>query len=129
MRARNRGRPLSRARVAPPAEVDLDLLADRATYVPSAEHKDRYTPAAGVRRLRTDATACPTDVSQEQAQQWLRAALRQGHVGGPWADQPFPRYAWARSGDVVFEARLTNAEQGWFKGYPLEPSEWPAWLP
>lgn len=128
MRAKRRGRPLSRERVQPPPGVDLTQLAERATYVPSAEHKDRYSAATGVRQLRTDATACPADVTPERAEMWLRQALAAGDVGSPWTDEPFPRYAWRRVGDVVFEARLTNAEQGWFKGYPLDRSEWPRWL-
>lgn len=128
MRAQKRGRPLSRARVVPPEGADLPALAARATYHPSAEHKDRYTPAVGVRRLRSDATPCPEAVTGGEAQDWLQGALAAGDVGGPWTDQPFPQYAWRRVGDVVFEARLTNAEQGWFKGYPLDPTEWPAWL-
>ncbi len=123
------GHPLSRARVTPPGDGDLAALAERAAYHPSAEHKDRYLPGTGVRRLRTDATACPQDVTREQAQAWLGAALVQGHVGGRWDDQPFPQYAWYRVAGTVFEARLTNAEQGWFKGYPLRPGEEPTWLP
>jgi len=129
MRARRRGHPLSRARVTPPPGSDLAALSERATYHPSAEHKDRYLPPAGVRRLRSDATPCPAEISLDQAQQWLREALAQGHVGAPWVDQPFPQYAWFRAGGRVFEARLTNPEQGWFKGYPLRDGEEPAWLP
>lgn len=129
MRARKRGRPLSRARVDPPTGSDLQQLSALASYHPSAEHKDRYIPGTGVRRLRTDATACPSEVTREDAEVWLRAALAAGQVGGPWTDQPFPQYAWWRGEAAVFEARLTNAEQGWFKGYPLAPGEEPAWLP
>jgi hypothetical protein len=107
----------------------MATLADRATYVPSAEHKDRYTRASGVRKVRTDATPCPADIDLEQAQAWLREALAAGDIGAPWTDQPYPQYAWKRVGDVVFEARLTNSEQGWFKAYPLDVTEWPKWLP
>lgn len=128
MRARRRARPLSRARVQPPPGVDLGDLASRATYQASAEHKDRYTPEAGVRRLRTDATACPRDIDPTTAQELLRAAIAAGDVGGPWDDQPFPRYAWRRYGKAVFEARLTNAELGAFKGYPIDETESPSWL-
>ncbi len=128
MRAKKRGRPLTRTRVRPPDDADLAALALRATYEPSAEHKDRYTPEAGVRRLRTDASACPRDVTTAQAEGWLREALAAGDVGGPWDDRPFPQYVWKRVGDRVFEARLTNAEQGWFKAYPLDKSEWPRWI-
>ena len=128
MRAKKRGRPLSRARVNPPAGADLTALAARATYEPSAEHKDQYTPSTGVRRLRTDASPCPHDVTLAQAQTWLREGLAAGDVGSPWIDQPFPQYVWKRVGDRVFEARLTNAEQGWFKAYPLDETEWPRWI-
>lgn len=128
MRARKRGRPLSRVRVQPPPGTDVAALAAMAIYEPSAEHKDRYTRGAGVRRLRTDATACPAEVTLDQAQHWLREALAAGDVGSPCRDQPFPQYAWKRVGGTVFEARLTNAEQGWFKAYPLDETEWPAWL-
>lgn len=128
MRAKRRGRPLTRARVAPPPGVDLDALAARAVYQPSAEHKDHYTPGAGVRRLRSDASPCPADVSRDAAESWLRSALAAGDVGAPWDDQPYPQYAWKRVNDVVFEARLTNAEQGWYKGWPLDRTEWPTWL-
>jgi len=39
MRATKRRHPLRRRIVAPPAEVDLALLAGRASYVGSSEHK------------------------------------------------------------------------------------------
>jgi hypothetical protein len=128
MRAKRRGHPLSRARTSPPPGVDVVQLAQRASYQLSAEHKDRYLPSTGVRRLRTDATPCPPEISLEDAQTWLREAIAAGHVGGQWTDL-FPRYAWRRVGLSVFEARLTNAEQGWFKGYPLQAGEEPSWLP
>lgn len=40
----------------------------------------------------------------------------------------FPRYAWHRLDDVVYEARLVNQELGHYKGYPLEKDEWPTGL-
>ncbi len=46
-----------------------------------------------------------------------------------WDVQPYPQYAWFRSGDAVYEARLSNSEQGSYQGYPLDESEWPTWLP
>lgn len=126
MRAKRRAHSLSRARV-PAVEADLAALAARATYTPSPEHKDHYTSTSGISQLRTDATPCPRDVTREQAEAWLREAIVAGDVGGAWGDA-FPRYAWKKVNGVVFEARLTNATQGWFKGYPLDPSEWPQWL-
>lgn len=124
MRKPNRRRPLSRARVRPPVATDLRRLADSVTYVISREHKD-YLTEAGPGALRSDATPCPRDVSRDRAEGWLREAIAAGHVGAPWSDQLYPQYAWYRDGDTVYEARVTNATQGAYKGYPLEPSEWP----
>jgi len=53
---------------------------------------------------------------------WLRQAIRQGSVGAPRNGQ-FPGYVWAVREGVVYEARLVNAEQGQYKGYPLHPDE------
>lgn len=128
MRSVKRRRPLPRAQVVPPAGADLNALAATASYVISAEHKD-YLTEAGPGALRSDASPCPRDVSRDTAEQWLREALAAGHVGAPWSSQPFPQYAWYRQDGVVYEARLTNAELGAYKGYPLEASEAPTWLP
>ena len=38
----------------------------------------------------------------------------------------FPRYAWYKHGETVYEGRLVNSGRGEYKGYPLERSEWPA---
>jgi hypothetical protein len=50
-----------------------------------------------------------------------------GRIGAPW-EGDFPRYVWHRRDDVVYEARLVNQEVGEYKGYPLEPGEWPEGL-
>jgi hypothetical protein len=97
------------------------------TYVISREHKD-YLTEAGPGALRSDANACPRAVSREQAETWLREAIAAGDVGGEWPEDGFPRYAWRRVGDAVFEARLSNSQLGWYKGYPIDESEWPKWL-
>lgn len=128
MKAPKRRRPLSRARVEPPEGTDLAQLASRASYVISPEHKD-YLTEAGPGRLRSDATPCPRDVTRDQAEAWLRRSLAAGYGSGPWGADSYPQYVWHRQGDAVFEARLTNSEQGAYKGYPLEPAEWPGWLP
>lgn len=128
MRKVRRHRPLRRTRVDPPVGSDLQALAEQATYVISREHKD-YQTEAGPGGLRSDATACPRDITRDQAERWLRLALSSGHVGAPWTDQPYPEYAWYRNGDRVFEARATNITLGWYKAYPLDPSQFPGWLP
>jgi hypothetical protein len=55
---------------------------------------------------------------------WLKKAIRKGVVGGYW-EGGFPRYAWYKDGDTVYEARLTNPGNGEYKGYPLLHAEWP----
>jgi hypothetical protein len=127
MRPPTRRRQPSRQRAAPPADADLALLAAAATYVWSAEHKDRYGPA-GIARLRSDATRCPKDLTEEQVQAWLREGIAAGDVGGVWDDQPYPQLVWKRVQDTVYEGRVSNAVQGWYHGYPLDVTEWPRWL-
>lgn len=127
MRATKRKRAMRREQVEPPQGVDLAELALRASYEGSAEHKD-YLSAAGPAKLRTDATPCPRDLKdQGLLTEWLREAIRAGHIGAPWEDD-FPRYAWVRKGERCFEARLSNRQAGIYKGYPMEPDEVPKWL-
>lgn len=96
-----------------------------ATYVGSPEHKD--TPSfAGHPRPRADASICPSALRKEQSRvtTWLKDAIREGRVGGP-LDGQFPRYVWHREQDTVYEGRVVNSELGQYKGYPLNPEEWP----
>ena len=63
-----------------------------------------------------------------QVTRWLRKAIRHGSVSAYW-EGDFPRYVWHKEGDIVFEARLVNQVRGQYKGYPLNPEEWPRNLP
>lgn len=126
MRSPGRRRPLRRAVAEPPEGVELEGVADRATYVGSPEHKD-VASFAGAPMPRTDATLCPRELNGRKAVlvRWLRQAIRAGHVGGMW-EGDFPRYAWYEDGQGQwYEARLTNRELGQYKGYPLRDSEKP----
>lgn len=127
MRAPERRRQKPKERADPATSVDFNDLAAGVRYVWSAEHKDQVSPA-GMPRLRSDATRCPRDLTEEQILGWLREAIAAGDVGGLWGDQPYPQLAWKRVGDSVYEARVSNAEQGWYHGYPLDRTEWPQWL-
>jgi hypothetical protein len=127
MRAPGRRRQRPKERAEPRSDVDFDALAACVRYVWSAEHKDQVGPA-GLPRLRSDATRCPKNVTEEQVLSWLREAIAAGDVGGLWEGNPYPQLAWRRVGDTVFEARVSNAEQGWYHGYPIDPTEWPKWL-
>lgn len=106
-----------------PPDADLDSLAAAVTYVGSPEHKD-IPSFAGPPRPRGDASLCPRDIRQETAETWLRSAIRKGATSARW-EGGFPRYAWHREGDTVFEARLVNSGDGSYKGYPLNREEWP----
>lgn len=118
---------MRRDKVIAPAGVDLAVLAARASYGGSPEHKDVPSPA-GPPKLRADATPCPRDLNDPSIlTSWLQRAIAAGDVGAPW-EAEFPRYAWIREGGRCFEARLSNRELGVYKGYPLEPEEEPRWL-
>ena len=128
MRAPRRRRPRIRRIASPPAGTDLRALAKTARYVGSPEHKNGPS-FAGQPRPRADATICDPSLadSQQQLTDWLRAAIAAGRVGHPWEGE-FPRYVWHKQGDIVYEARLVNRAGGQYKGYPLEPDEWPEGL-
>jgi hypothetical protein len=128
MQAKKRKRPLRRERIDPPEGVSLELLALRAVYVGSNEHKT-YPSPAGPPKLRKDATACDPSFKGQQAllTEWLREGMVQGNIGAPWIID-FPRYVWVRKGDVCYEGYATNHQLGQYKGYPLRPHEIPDWL-
>ena len=123
MRAPQRRRPRKRS-IYVPANTNLDRLAGLVTYIGSPEHKD-IPSFAGQPKLRSDASCCPRHItSQEMVTEWLRSAIRCGVTSGLW-ENGFPRYAWYMTENVVFEARLVNRGTGQYKGYPLDPDEWP----
>lgn len=112
--------------IAPPAEVDRQAVALRTTYVGSPEHKDAPS-FAGQPRPRSDASICDRALVNRKARitKWLRTAIRRGVVSAHW-EGGFPRFVRYKNGDVVYEGRLVNREQGQYKGFPLERDEWPA---
>lgn len=125
MRAPKRQRPLGRT-IAPAAEVNWARLADRVEYVGSPEHKDGPS-FAGHPRPRADASICDPALAsqQDRVTAWLRTAVRHRAVSAT-TDGEFPRYVWYWQQGATYEARLTNRERGQYKGYPLNPDEWPA---
>jgi len=56
--------------------------------------------------------------------QWLQAAIQAGNYSA-FFEGDFPRYVWYRDepGNITYEARLVNREQGCYKEYPLNASE------
>ena len=125
MRAPKRRRPLLRKITSPPPGIRLQKVAGKVRYVGSPEHKLAPT-SAGMPRPRADASICDQRVSSMfvTVNKWLKRAVSKGVVGGPWEGK-FPRYAWYKDGDTVYEARLTNQGSGEYKGFPLRRDEWP----
>jgi hypothetical protein len=124
MRPPARRRPLRRRLVPAPDGADLGVLAQRASYVGSSEHKS-FPSFAGAPRLRADASKCdPALADPDELTRWLRASIVAGRIGAPW-EGDFPRYVWHPRNDVVYEARLVNQELGQYKGYPLQADELP----
>lgn len=129
MRAPKRRRPLRRV-INCPESVDLPDLSQRVGYIGSPEHKKGKT-YAGHPRPRADASQCPEkfNKSPRRPLKWLQDALRSGCVGAPW-EQGFPRYVWYydKGDETFYEARLSNAGNGAYKGYPLNEDEVPPTL-
>jgi len=114
-----------RRRIAKPTGRDLEAAASAATYIGSPEHKD--TPSfAGQPQPRADASICDRTLAgdRDRVQQWLAEGIRRGAVSGDW-EGGFPRYVWYKEGETVYEGRLVNRTQGWYKGFPLGLAEWP----
>ena len=103
----------------------MEALAERVTYIGSSEHKTGPS-FAGRARPRADATKCDPALNDQsgEIQRWLRKAFELRCFGAPW-EGDFPRYAWCKVGDMVYEARLVNRELGQYKGWQLNAGEWP----
>ncbi|MFH1437604.1 MAG: hypothetical protein ABIJ56_17995 [Pseudomonadota bacterium] len=125
MKAPGRRRRRVKRIVEPPEGADLDALADRVRYVGSPEHKNAPS-FTGAPRPRADATICDEKFisMQQQLTLWLQESVRRGIVGGPW-EGDFPRYAWCRIDEDLYEARLVNKGNGDYKGYKIYSDEAP----
>jgi hypothetical protein len=100
--------------------------AARAEYLSSEYHR----PAGSAMGSRTAvrnrfASKCDPKWTLETATLALKSAILQGRVSTECRGI-FPRYAWHQDGDTVYQAVLSNEEQGHYHAYPLESSEeWP----
>jgi hypothetical protein len=72
-------------------------------------------------------SACPRGLDFAKVENWLKEAVSEGAVSAV-LDSEFPRYVWKRAEGRVYEARLSNAGLGQYKGYPIEDHEAPDWL-
>jgi hypothetical protein len=105
--------------------VDLDAIAERVSYVGSAEHKTYLSPV-GRPSPRADATKYDPRFHGDfgQLTEWLKSGVRKGHIGTPW-EGDFPRYVWTEHDGKWYEGRLVNCGQGSYKGYEITPPELP----
>jgi len=127
MRAPKRKRPLRRAIKQPsPSPEVLRELSSRVSYLGSPEHK-LTNSFAGHPRPRADASICASSITKLYAERLLRRAIKTGNISDMF-DGEFPRYAWIRDRNSIYEARLTNKTMGQYKGYPLNHDEIPEGL-
>jgi hypothetical protein len=102
-----------------------EQVAAKVQYVGSPEHKNHPSPA-GPPALRSDATPCEPALTKDPVGN--TAALREGVTRRCTSDVfegGYPKYVWTWIDGALYEARHINGPQGTYKGYRLEPTEWP----
>lgn len=102
--------------------AELEKLADRVKYNPSQKHK-RYPIPGQHPYFDHNSSKCPTQITLEQAQTWLKDGIAKGAVSS--FNGSFPSCVWYKEGNIVFEAKLTSKSTGEYHGFPLETYEWP----
>lgn len=102
-----------------------EQVAQTVRYVGSSEHKD-YESEAGPPALRSDAARCDRQEYRDFAEITvvLQEAIRRCCTGAHFEGR-FPRYVWGWLNDRLYEARLINRAQGWYKRWPIEEVERP----
>lgn len=128
MRPRQHHNPKKRLR--PIADVDknrLIAIAQSARYVGNPDHKrnpgDFGLDPPSRPRLSKSLCDAANIFAQAEAQELLREGI-QGGVVSVQEEQGWPRIVWAVHNHItVLEARLDNAAQGTYHGYPLEPDD------
>ena len=110
-----------------PATSSPEDIAARVHYRGSSEHKRRpvHESYDVSPELRSDASPCPPHVCREDAQRALEEAIRSQCVSTDWVGE-FPKYVWTRLEGAPYVARVTNHEQGEYKGWPIEEVELPS---
>jgi len=108
----------------PAGHPSPESVAERVRYVGSGEHKDYESPA-GPASLRSDAARCePRFTDFEPLTVALQDAVRHRCVGAHFEGE-FPRHVWGWLGERLYEARLVNRVQGWYKAWPIDEAERP----
>ena len=113
----------------PANEAERQRLADlprQASYGGKPEHKRDpgdfgLEPAS---RPRQGKALCDVSgvLTRSDAATLLKQGMREGLVSERTTNG-WPNIVWAMHGEHVLEARLDNAEQGSYHGYPLLPTD------
>ena len=107
-------------------EVALQLIITRVRYTGSPYHRSPGSKAGAIVKRAGLTSKCPPTWTNAAATEALRLAIREVRVSCFWEGAGFPRYVWHLEGDVLYEARLTNRDNGEYHGYPLEDKwQWP----
>jgi hypothetical protein len=130
MKVRQTHNPKKRLRKAPTTELErksLDELSARVTYGGNPDHK-RDPGDYGLQppsRPRLGKSLCDTigKLRKAHAQKLLQDGVKRGCVSVQ-EENGWPRVVWAvHESRAVLEARLDNAVQGTYHGYPLESDD------
>ena len=120
-------RPMQIAKTRTLSARERDILAGRARYVGSYEHKMKRSwlglPQAGSRRRKTTVCELVEDVDKCKATMWVRSAIRLEQYKFVRGDKDFPKHVWYESDDQVWYGRCTNSVSGDYKGWPISEEE------
>jgi hypothetical protein len=103
----------------------MKLAVGKVRYTGSPYHRSPGSKAGPIASRAGLASRCPPNWTNLEATRVLRQAIIEGRVSMIW-EHGYPRHVWHLDGDVLYEARLTNSENGEYHGYPLEDQwQWP----
>ena len=107
-------------------EAALKAIITKVRYTGSPYHRSPGSKAGAIAKRAGLSSRCPPTWTNATATEALRLAISEARVSCFWEGSGFPRYVWYLDGDVLYEARLTNRENGEYHGYPLEDRwQWP----
>jgi|GEM_PF-2292378 len=108
-------------RIAELASANYKALARTAVYEGSPKHKVRKLSEP----LDGDPAKCPPDIKPEQANAWLKKAIRKKCVQHE-EGKTYPKAVWFKKDGWVFKGLITNAVQGTYHGFPVwNEKQWP----
>jgi hypothetical protein len=96
----------------------LRTIVTIARYTGSPCHRSPGSKAGPIVQRAGLSSLCPPNWTNAKATEALRLAITEARVSCVW-EGGFPRYIWYLDGDVLYEARLTNRENGeqWPKNF------------